>query len=101
MTLDEADQVMHLPETGCWAHKGLTDAGFVCRDEPQRGFVRQYTYNHEDGSKIVVNTGVNADYWSGSDAFDNVVPQSIRGAGHGFSVYWRGLKEYFDTRDPN
>lgn len=62
-SFDEANKTVH-PVEKQWHYPILTKHGFVPETKEATGFVRNYTYKHEDGRVIVCTTGSSADYWT-------------------------------------
>ena len=79
---DIADEKVHPVETQ-WHYQIMVKAGFLPLTKEAVGFVRKYNYEHPDGRKITVATGVNADYWDDTTSGE-----------HG---YWSTLEPYLKS----
>jgi hypothetical protein len=95
---EAANKVMHPAESGSWAHDMLVKAGFTTKTPPQQGFIRKYEYTHKDGTKITIQTGASADYWSGKDKQGNNL-SDWSGTPGTYSKYWGGLEKYLTSRN--
>lgn len=63
MSFEEANKQFH-PIENEWHYKMMTTAGFKCESKGEIGFVRHYTYTHDNGNVIKCCTGARADYWN-------------------------------------
>ena len=61
-TFEEGAKVIH-PVEDQWHYPIMTKYGFKPLDKEGVGFVRSYRYENDNGHKIIVTTGVNADHW--------------------------------------
>jgi hypothetical protein len=81
MNFNEANKVEH-PVEGEWHYPIMIDAGFKPITLMGIGLVRSYEYE-KNNHKILVATGVNADYWRDE--------QNNKGG------YWMDLKGYVNA----
>lgn len=60
---EDANKKIH-PVESQWHYPIMTKYGFVPNTKQAVGFVRTYEYQHANGNKIHVTTGMQSDYWS-------------------------------------